>query len=362
MNIFEHDQPTVELLKGDPSELKLYKQTAYEVKAVADEDLVLQFTISDSSVDRSYDTVDVNGWKTDHYMKNPVVLFGHDYRSLPVATATSVWKRAGLLKSKAKFTPEDVYPFGYSVYRLCKEGFLKAASVGFRPLKWEPAEDEERRKRGGVDFLAQELLEWSVVPVPANASALLDAKAKGINVLPIKEWAVEVLDTWDEERGLLIPRKEVEQVYATLKDSSIAVPANIAEGKAGLYTEDEDNKEKNLDTDEDEATNQVPDIEKAEVSEDEMAGKSVPMTIEIKFDDPAIQAIKTMGALLEEVSMKLDLLLPAEEKDVESYFELAEDAPQVEPQTNLDFDVDTLKELVRSAVAESMYGITGKLD
>jgi HK97 family phage prohead protease len=183
-----------------------------EVKQVEGEDDTLQFTISTGSVDRDSDTINPDGWKLENYLKNPVVLWAHDYQGLPVAKAPATWVENGKLKSRAQFTPKDLYPFGHLVYQLYKQGYLKATSVGFNPLKWQFNEE----RKFGIDFLEQELLEYSCVPVPANPEALIDAKAKGIDLVPLKEWAERVLDEWHQEKGLWLPRSKVEQVFALL--------------------------------------------------------------------------------------------------------------------------------------------------
>jgi len=169
--------------------LSVYKDfTLEEVKEV--EDLVLDFVISTGSVDRDSDRINPNGWKLDAFNKNPVVLFAHDYTSPPVATAIATWVEDGKLISRAKFTPKEVYPFGYMIYQLYKNGFMKATSVGFNPIKWKYSEDRE----AGIDFEEQELLEWSCVPVPANPEALIAAGAKGIDTEPLKKWAKQILE------------------------------------------------------------------------------------------------------------------------------------------------------------------------
>jgi hypothetical protein len=57
---------------------------------------------------------------------------------------------------------------------LWDEGLLRAASIGFTPMEWKENE------LGGKDFTKWSLLEISLVPIPANASALRLA-AKGID-------------------------------------------------------------------------------------------------------------------------------------------------------------------------------------
>jgi hypothetical protein len=49
--------------------------------------------------------------------------------------------------------------------------------VGFRPLEWDFTDDPERGADDwfpGIDFQQQELVELSVVTVPANPEALMD--------------------------------------------------------------------------------------------------------------------------------------------------------------------------------------------
>jgi HK97 family phage prohead protease len=59
-----------------------------------------------------------------------------------------------------------------------KERMLSATSVGFRPLKWSFSKDRERG--GGIDFHEQELLEFSIVTVPANSEATISLTAAQI--------------------------------------------------------------------------------------------------------------------------------------------------------------------------------------
>ena len=47
--------------------------------------------------------------------------------------------------------------------------------VGFRPLVWSFSKDKTRR--GGIDFHEQELMEFSIVSVPANSEALMELSA-----------------------------------------------------------------------------------------------------------------------------------------------------------------------------------------
>ena len=159
---------------GKPS---VRKAAALGKQAVDTDRRTVEAVISTGAVDRQGDTVDPMGWQLDSYMKNPVVLWAHDYRSLPVAKALSVevkgsGKRARL-KAKARF---ETFPFADAVFNLIASGTINATSVGFVPLEWKFAEEDEDRGFFALDITKQELLEYSIVPVPANAEALIGAK------------------------------------------------------------------------------------------------------------------------------------------------------------------------------------------
>lgn len=127
------------------------------------------FVISSAAVDRAGDTVAVNGWRLDAYRKNPVVLFAHNSGSLPVGKATRVYIEGGKLKATARFADTTM---GREVQDLIETGYLKATSVGFVPHKYDFSSAPGRKY--GIDFIEQELLEFSVVPIPANPEALIE--------------------------------------------------------------------------------------------------------------------------------------------------------------------------------------------
>jgi len=168
-----------------------------EIKAA--EGRTVTFVFSDASVDRYGDTIDQRGWVLDKYRSNPVVLFGHDDKSVAsvVGKATNVRIEGGALMGDIEFAPASANPDAEVVYQLVKGGYLNSVSVGFQPLEWSLSKDKSRP--GGVDFKKQELLEISVVPVPANANALVQAKAAGIDIdrigLTAKERAFPALTT-----------------------------------------------------------------------------------------------------------------------------------------------------------------------
>ena len=182
--------------------------TLLEVKEVENKDgfITLDFTISDGSVDRDYDVINVDGWELENYRKNPVVLWAHDAKMPPIAKSLTEFVEDGKLKSRAQFVPREISAFGHSVARMYQEGFLKAVSVGLSAKEWKFVEDKDRPY--GIDFIRQELLEYSCVPIPANPQALIDgAKSKNIDIEPLYKWASEILEA-HKDSGFLMPVKE----------------------------------------------------------------------------------------------------------------------------------------------------------
>ena len=163
----------------------LRKQMIAPAQQVGGDVRALRFTISTDSVDREQDRIAIAGWDLTAYRKNPVVLWGHDASRLPIGRAFDVAVEDGALKASVEFIPDSTPEggqFAESVYRLARGGFIAATSVGFRPLKWDYTSDKDRGGDDwwpGIDFEEQELVELSIVTVPANPEALVDAPLPG---------------------------------------------------------------------------------------------------------------------------------------------------------------------------------------
>lgn len=176
------------------ADTQLRKAFIAEVKASADDGRIVDFVISTDSVDRMGDTIAVDGWQIANYRKNNVVLWAHDSSMPPIAKGLNVRVEDGKLKASAQFVPAEVPvigPLAECILQLLRGGFLHAVSVGFIPVKY--AFSEEDGRSWGVDFLQQELLEFSVCPIPANPEALNEARSFGIDIGPIRDWAVKLL-------------------------------------------------------------------------------------------------------------------------------------------------------------------------
>lgn len=187
------------------------------------ESRILEFVISTEAKDRHGDIIEVEGFELDNFKKNPVILFAHNSMAPPIGRAVDIEILDGELVAKAEFMGTDIDPTGFSdtIFRMLKGGFLKATSVGFFPIDmefmFEDGDEEGEQFFTGIHFLKQELVEFSVVPVPANPEALIRAKTAGINLKPLDSWFEEALDKWTEYKDiLLVPKSDITTLYNTV--------------------------------------------------------------------------------------------------------------------------------------------------
>lgn len=142
-------------------------------------DRTVKYTISNSSVDRDKDSVSVTGWDLANFQRNPVVLWGHKAGELPIGKCVQIGLEDDALKAIVEFLPADMPIAGEraeAVLRMSRTGFLSATSVGFRPLEFELAKERDDGDSWWppVNFIRQELMEFSIVSIPANPDALID--------------------------------------------------------------------------------------------------------------------------------------------------------------------------------------------
>lgn len=150
---------------------KIQKLFNIEVKSIDEEQRTVDFVFSDNSVDRYGEIVDQASWDTKAYEKNPVILWGHD-----PSKAENVIGSGGNIRlnqaGKSLITAQfDDDAHASLIFNKIKKGILRTVSAGFIPHTLEFEDDVPVLKDN-------ELLEVSVVAIPANPNALaLDFKA-----------------------------------------------------------------------------------------------------------------------------------------------------------------------------------------
>lgn len=141
-----------------------------------DAERTMRVVASDETVDSYGDVVSADGWDLTRFKSNPIVLFGHDHKDI-IGRASDV--RIEAKKLLARIHLADGIERADYVWQLFKQKILRAVSVGFAvnsPDDYEPIYDDDEHVTG-YRYLRQELLELSVVAVPANPNALAYARA-----------------------------------------------------------------------------------------------------------------------------------------------------------------------------------------
>lgn len=146
-------------------------------KTVAERD-GMDFVLSDETLDRYGDIVQADGWVLSNFRKNPIALFGHS-SSFPIGTWSSVRVEGGKLIGRLVLAARGTSARIDELLSLVQQGVLRAVSVGFRPLESEPI--DPKLPWDGTRYLKQELLECSLVSVPANPAALQLARSLNIS-------------------------------------------------------------------------------------------------------------------------------------------------------------------------------------
>lgn len=175
------------------------------------ENRVIRFTASTETKDRDGDIIEVAGWDFSELIDNPVFLAFHDYRSWPLGQIIRIIKdisNAEIIED-VLFADRETSEEAEKAFRLYKGKFVRAVSVGFKPLEWERIieRDEQGNERvTGIRFKKQKQIELSGVPIPSNPEALArsfeDAPQNkewygDIDILT-KQWTEAEQKIWDE--------------------------------------------------------------------------------------------------------------------------------------------------------------------
>lgn len=150
---------------------KVFKFTTISKAASADTELY-ECVMSTEDKDSVGDIIMASGWDLSRFKHNPIALYGHDQHDLPIGKWEKVRVEGKKLIGKLRLVREGISERSDALRKLVIEGYLNAVSVGFIPIKSEPL-DEADGLWGPRRYLKQQLLECSVVAVPANPSATI---------------------------------------------------------------------------------------------------------------------------------------------------------------------------------------------
>lgn len=169
------DNKTFKALGKQDKSIKPSLRKAYVGQPQILSDRQVKFRFSSEQLDTDYDVIIQDGIDLSTYVTNPVCFFSHD-TSCPIGKTISLNIEDGCLCGVIQFLPAD-NPFmgakAEGVYQMVRDGYLSAVSIGFIATQWKYSDDPARYDREGADIEKCQIVEVSVVGVPANRLALV---------------------------------------------------------------------------------------------------------------------------------------------------------------------------------------------
>lgn len=176
-------------------------------RAANDSGRLVSYVFSDTSVGRDNHVIAADAWQLTNYLRNPVFLWAHDREQPPIGKIVDISTQGSRLVGTVEYADVEANPFADTIFRLVKAGMINATSTSWKSIEYKFTTD--RSRPGGIDYTKVDLLEISQVPVPALPTALVTARAYGIDTKPFVAWAESALD-----RGnTLVPKGELEMIY-----------------------------------------------------------------------------------------------------------------------------------------------------
>jgi HK97 family phage prohead protease len=141
-----------------------------EIKAAAGDDGLMTITgvATTPTPDRMGDIVVPTGAK----FALPMPLLYQHNADMPIGTVDSLKVAKDGIDFVARIAKASVAPFIAEARSLLDAGLIRAVSIGFRPLEMEPIDAKD--PWGAARFLEWEMLELSVVTIPANRDATIE--------------------------------------------------------------------------------------------------------------------------------------------------------------------------------------------
>lgn len=205
--------------------------------------IVLSYTASTAAVDRYGDIISQKGWALDSYRENPVVLWQHRSDLAPIGRGTVKVHNDSLLID-VEF---DTDPQSAEIARKAAAGFINAVSVGFNPLqsvsRSDLPDDHFAYGEKGFYFESSELLEVSLVSIPANGEAT--ASRSFTLTESLASVSKHILEIRDEEDRIVIhfAKSEREETIEEDEEEEEEIIEETAPESQGYGSDDEDEDE-----------------------------------------------------------------------------------------------------------------------
>lgn len=165
---------------------KVYTRTIVPEVRKDEESRKVTFVASDGTRDTAGTVLNQEGWDLERFNANGIIGYQHkvyggwDDTDNPdnVIGKGHAYLEDGKLMVDIEFEPKEINELAEKVYQKILFGSLRAVSVGFLPKghgSWGKGEEAVDGSNPTYYFEGQELLEVSVVNIPANPNALKKA-------------------------------------------------------------------------------------------------------------------------------------------------------------------------------------------
>lgn len=242
-------------------------------------------------IDRDGDIVIIDGMDFKNFNNNPVVLWGHDAHSTPIGKVVGVTKD---IKEKSLIFDIQFASTakGQEVETLVKEGMLNATSIGFMIKDWEYDDTLDAYK-----FTETELLEISIVNIPANQEAILEDKSY--------------------EQETKVSEEDLRAMIAEVVQDLLP---KQGDDEAKEEDEGKDSEEVETPQEEPETDSQEPKEEPKEEKEDQVEPESLEGSVQVDTveDEPKDSSQDTMVELLRQIAEALTAGKNPEEAQAEN--------------------------------------------
>lgn len=246
-----------------------------------------KFVASSEAVDRHGEVIKQDGWMLERYKSNPVILWGHDHYKLPIGKADDVYvDKENRLIVEGTFASKEANPLADNVRMLYNEGMINTVSVGFIPLEMN-----------GPLITKAELLEISLVTVPANPEALSLMKAKGMSDVAgfsLDEFVASFMTT--EKIDEIEVEEEAPVVETPVEEVPVVEEKPVEEVVAPVVEEEDDSVE--IEEDEDDTIEIIDDEEEGATLEEAEKNVKAGRTLSEKTRSQLSTAIESGKAFV----------------------------------------------------------------
>jgi len=192
---------------------KLIRSLNVTPKILNDEEGTVEFVASDETLDCYGEIIRASGWRFTQFAKNAPFVDSHDYSSITklLGQVTSFRVEKGALVETVRYSREPGTLAEWA-YKMVRDGFLRAVSVGFYPVRMASKYDRDTTgfaaqitelkldapttaKLNAV-YLEQEQIELSQCVIGANPNALARAyKAGCLSEADIDQFSALIANT-----------------------------------------------------------------------------------------------------------------------------------------------------------------------